>query len=39
MKRLRDIGCKYIRTDKSGGISIVSDGENIELETFLEDSS
>ena len=39
MERLVDVGCKYLRTDESGGISIISDGENIELETFLEDSS
>ena len=39
LKRLRDIGCKYIRTDEKGGISIISDGENVEVETFIKDSS
>lgn len=33
--RLDSIGCKIIRTDESGGISIVSYGENIEIDTFL----
>ena len=33
--RLESIGCKIIRTDESGGISIVSDGEKIEIDTFL----
>ncbi len=33
--RLESIGCKIIRTDESGGISIVSYGENIEIDTFL----
>ncbi len=33
--RLNSIGCKFIRTDESGGISIVSYGENIEIDTFL----
>lgn len=33
--RLESIGCKTIRTDESGGISIVSYGENIEIDTFL----
>lgn len=33
--RLESIGCKIIRTDECGGISIVSYGENIEIDTFL----
>ncbi len=33
--RLDSIGCKIIRTDESGGISIVSYVEYIEIDTFL----
>ena len=36
MERLEAIGCKYIRTDESGGISVVSDGEDLEIESFLD---
>ncbi|MCR5430246.1 MAG: DNA internalization-related competence protein ComEC/Rec2 [Eubacterium sp.] len=35
MKRLEVIGCKYIRTDESGGISVVSDGKDLEIETYI----
>lgn len=35
MKRLESIRCKYIRTDKSGGVSVVSDGVDLEIETYL----
>lgn len=36
MKRLDNTGCKYIRTDESGGISVVSNGDNLEIETYLD---
>ena len=39
MKRLDDVGCKYIRTDENGGISIVSNGDDLEIETYIKDSS
>ena len=39
MERLRSIGCKNIRTDKSGAISICSDGNNIEIDEQLNDTS
>ncbi len=36
MERLEAVGCKYIRTDESGGISVVSNGEDLEIETYLD---
>ena len=39
MERLRSIGCKYIRTDKNGAVSMSSDGSDTTIETYLKDTS
>jgi competence protein ComEC len=36
LKRYQQMGTKIYRTDKHGAISIITDGENIEVETFLK---
>ena len=38
MRRLETIGCKYIRTDESGGISVVSNGEDMEIYVYIKDA-
>ena len=36
IKRYQDQGCKLLRTDRDGAISIETDGSTIRLKTFLE---
>jgi competence protein ComEC len=36
IKRYRNQGCKLLRTDRDGAISIETDGSSIRLETFLK---
>ncbi len=36
LKRYERLGAKIFRTDKHGAITVVTDGENINVKTFLE---
>jgi competence protein ComEC len=36
MKRYLQLGSRILRTDKHGAITVVTDGENIEVKTFLK---
>jgi competence protein ComEC len=39
LRRYERLGTKVLRTDKHGAITVVTDGERIEIETFLKDKS
>jgi competence protein ComEC len=39
LKRYQQVGAKIFRTDKHGAITVVTDGEGIEVKPFLEDES
>jgi len=39
LKRYQQVGAKIFRTDKHGAITVVTDGERIEVKPFLEDES
>ena len=36
IKRYRNLGCKLLRTDRDGAISIETDGSEVYIETFLK---
>jgi competence protein ComEC len=38
LKRYEELGAKIYRTDKQGAITVVTDGEKIEVKTFLKDN-
>ena len=35
LQRYRQLGSKIFRTDKHGAITVITDGENIEVKTFV----
>jgi len=37
LKRYEQLGSRIFRTDKHGAITIITDGERIEIKTFLKD--
>ena len=37
LKRYLQLGSKILRTDKNGAITVITDGENIEVKTFLKE--
>jgi competence protein ComEC len=37
MKRYQQLGSKIFRTDRHGAITLITDGESIEIKTFLKD--
>jgi competence protein ComEC len=39
LKRYERLGTSIFRTDRHGAITVVTDGERIEVETFLKDKS
>jgi competence protein ComEC len=39
LKRYKQLGSRILRTDKHGAITLVTDGESIEVKTFLKDES
>jgi len=39
LKRYERLGTNIFRTDRHGAITVVTDGERIEIETFLKDKS
>ena len=39
LKRYERLGTKIFRTDKHGAVTVVTDGERIEIKTFLKDKS
>jgi competence protein ComEC len=39
VKRYLQLGSKVLRTDRDGAITVITDGENIEVKTFLKDKS
>ena len=36
MRRYQELGTKIYRTDKDGAITVITDGETIEIKTFLK---
>jgi competence protein ComEC len=36
LKRYQQLGSRILRTDKDGAITVMTDGENIEIKTFLK---
>jgi competence protein ComEC len=36
LKRYLQLGSRILRTDKHGAITVITDGENIEVKTFLK---
>jgi len=36
LKRYQELGAKIYRTDKHGAITVASDGEKIDVKTFLK---
>ena len=36
VKRYLQLGSKVLRTDRDGAITVITDGENIEVKTFLK---
>jgi competence protein ComEC len=39
LRRYKRLGTRIFRTDKHGAVTVVTDGERIEIETFLKDKS
>ena len=39
LRRYERLGTRIFRTDKCGAITVVTDGDRIEIETFLKDKS
>lgn len=39
LRRYERLGTRIFRTDKHGAVTVVTDGERIEIETFLKDKS
>ena len=36
MRRYQELGCKIYRTDKHGAITVLTDGEKIEVKPFIK---
>jgi beta-lactamase superfamily II metal-dependent hydrolase len=37
LKRFQDLGCRVYRTDRQGAMTVVTDGENIEMIPYVAD--